>query len=169
MSATIMWIGQAGFILKTEKGALSVDPFCGEAKGNSERIYPPFIKKGSVHVDLVLTTHAHWDHFDPVTYEEYVIPDTIVGPGTCMAALEKSGLAIPGVRLDRGETLERCGFRITATTADHDVDSVGYWFPVMASSSISAETRFLQQKPLCQMSVWRRMWRLSVSMESLAI
>ena len=28
MSATIMWIGQAGFILKTEKGALSVDPFC---------------------------------------------------------------------------------------------------------------------------------------------
>ncbi len=126
MSATIMWIGQAGFILKTEKGALSVDPFCGEAKGNSERIYPPFIKKGSVHVDLVLTTHAHWDHFDPVTYEEYVIPDTIVGPGTCMAALEKSGLAIPGVRLDRGETLERCGFRITATTADHDVDSVGY-------------------------------------------
>ena len=77
-------------------------------------------------MDLVLTTHAHWDHFDPVTYEEYVIPDTIVGPGTCMAALEKSGLAIPGVRLDRGETLERCGFRITATTADHDVDSVGY-------------------------------------------
>ena len=108
-------------------------------------------------MDLVLTTHAHWDHFDPVTYEEYVIPDTIVGPGTCMAALEKSGLAIPGVRLDRGETLERCGFRITATTADHDVDSVGIWFPVTASSSISAETRFFTTKTMCQMSVWRRM------------
>lgn len=126
MRATITWLGQAGFLLKTEKGALSVDPFCGEAKGNSERIYPPFIEKGSVHVDMVLTTHAHWDHFDPVTYAEYVIPDAIVGPGTCMAALEASALAIEGVRLDRGQTLERCGFHIKATPADHDVDSVGY-------------------------------------------
>ncbi len=77
MGATIMWLGQAGFILKTEKGSLSVDPFCGEAKGNSERIYPPFLEKGSVRVDLVLTTHAHWDHFDPETYEDYVIPDAV--------------------------------------------------------------------------------------------
>ena len=126
MNAKLMWIGQAGFILKTGQGSLSVDPFCGAAKGNAERIYPPFLEKGSVHVDLVLTTHAHWDHFDPVTYQEYVIPGAIVGPGTCMSALAASGLSIEGIRLDRGQALDRCGFHITATPADHDVDSVGY-------------------------------------------
>lgn len=126
MGATIMWIGQAGFILKTDAGSLSVDPFCGTAKGNSERIYPPFIEKGSVHVDMVLSTHAHWDHFDPETYADYVIPQTIVGPGTCMKALEKSGLAIEGIQLDRGQKLEKNGFVITAVPADHDIDSVGY-------------------------------------------
>ena len=126
MSATIMWLGQAGFLLKTENGSHAVDPFFGEAKGNSERIYPPFLEKKSVYVDLVLTTHAHWDHFDPVTYEDYVIPKAIVGPGTCMKALAQSGLSIEGIQLDRGQQLDRCGFHVTATTADHDVDSVGY-------------------------------------------
>ena len=126
MSVSIFWLGQAGVILKTEHGSLAVDPFCGSAKGISERLYPPFLPKNSVFVDLVLTTHAHWDHFDPETYRDYVIPKAIVGPGSCMAALERSGLEIPGIRLDRRGTLEQNGFKIRATAADHDLDSVGY-------------------------------------------
>ena len=126
MSATITWLGQAGYILKTADAVIAVDPFCGTAKGNSERIYPNDIEKGSIHADMVLSTHAHWDHFDPDTYRDYVIPKVIVGPGTCMAALEKSGLPIEGIRLDRRGTLDRCGVHLTATFADHDVDSVGY-------------------------------------------
>jgi len=43
-----------------------------------------------------------------------------------MRALEKSGLDIPGIKLDRKEEIERVGFRIKATMADHDVDSVGF-------------------------------------------
>lgn len=124
--ATLTWLGQAGFILDTGKAKIAVDPFCGTAKGNSERIYPNDIEKGAYKVDLVLSTHAHWDHFDPETYTDYVIPQAIVGPGTVMDALAKSGLAIEGIRLDRRGTLERCGVKISATYADHDVDSVGY-------------------------------------------
>lgn len=126
MSATITWLGQAGFILKTNGGTVAIDPFCGTAKGISERMYPNDIEKDSIHVDLVLTTHAHWDHFDADTYRDFVIPKEIAGPGTCMAALEKSGLDIPGTPLNRGGSLDRCGLHITATFADHDVDSVGY-------------------------------------------
>jgi len=126
MNAVIQWLGQAGFILKTDKGTLAVDPFFGEAKRNNQRIYPPHLEGGSVHVDMVLTTHAHWDHFDPITYKEYVIPQVIVGPGTCMKALRDSDLSIEGIQLDRGEVLERCDFRITAVPADHEIDSVGY-------------------------------------------
>jgi len=122
----IQWLGQAGFILRTDNGSLAVDPFCGEAKGNARRIYPPFIEKGSVQVDMVLTTHIHWDHFDPTTYREYVQPKVIVGPGSCMKALRDSGLPIEGIRLDCGDVLERSGFRITAVMADHHIDSVGY-------------------------------------------
>lgn len=126
MSATLTWLGQAGFVLKTDKASIAVDPFCGTAKGNSERNYPNYVEKGQYHVDMVLTTHSHWDHFDPETYTDYVIPQVIVGPGSCMAALEKSGLNIEGIRLDRRQSLDRCGFHITATMADHDADSVGY-------------------------------------------
>ena len=117
MNAVIQWLGQAGFLLKTDKGSLAVDPFFGEAKRNNQRIYPPYLEQGSVHVDMVLTTHAHWDHFDPTAYKEYVIPETIIGPGTCMRALKETDLTIPGIQLDRGEVLERCGFRITAVPA----------------------------------------------------
>jgi L-ascorbate metabolism protein UlaG (beta-lactamase superfamily) len=128
MSATLTWLGQGGFLVQTDKGSLAVDPFFGNALGSSERLYPPSLKDGSVKVDMVLTTHAHWDHFDPATetYREYVIPQLMVGPGSCMEALEQSGLDIPGKRLDRHQTMEGAGFTITATPADHTPDSVGY-------------------------------------------
>jgi len=127
MSAKIRWLGQAGVIVTTDKGSLAVDPFCGSAKGNSERIYPSIIDKNDpVYVDMVLSTHNHWDHFDPETYVDYVIPEVIVGPGTVMAALERSKLEIEGIRLDRRQSIERNGFKITATAAEHDIDSVGY-------------------------------------------
>lgn len=126
MDATLRWIGQSGFILTTGEGSLAVDPFCGKAKGNATRIYPPIIEKGSVRVDMVLTTHVHWDHFDPVTYAEYVLPDAIVGPGSCMKALQATELCVQGIELNCGDTLERCGFHITAASADHHIDSVGY-------------------------------------------
>jgi L-ascorbate metabolism protein UlaG (beta-lactamase superfamily) len=128
MSATLTWLGQGGFLVKTEKGSLAVDPFLGEALGSSERLYPPSLKNGSVHVDMVLTTHAHWDHFDPslATYRDFVIPELMVGPGSCMEALKKSGLDVEGKQLDRRQSMERAGFTITATSADHTPDSVGY-------------------------------------------
>ena len=47
MAATLTWLGQAGFILDTGKATIAVDPFCGTAKGNSERIYPNDIEKGA--------------------------------------------------------------------------------------------------------------------------
>ena len=127
MSITIMWLGQGGYLLKTDKGSLSIDPFCTDAKGICERMYPNFIDKGSVSVDLVLSTHDHWDHFDAETYRDYVIPKTFVGPGSCMKLYKESGLPFEAVELNRGEVLERAGFRITATVADHTADSVGYF------------------------------------------
>jgi len=126
MSGTITWLGQAGFLVKTETGSFAVDPFLGTAKGNSERMYPPFLEKGEVHVDMVLTTHDHWDHFDPETYQDYVIPEVIVGPSSVMRALERCGLPIQGIELNRNRTLERCGFTIKAVFADHTNDSVGF-------------------------------------------
>ena len=126
MSGTIKWLGQAGFIVKTDTGSFTVDPFMVEPPDDSERLYPPYMKEGEEHVDIALSSHEHWDHFSPETYEKYVTPDVIVGPKAVMTALEKSGLKIPGIELNRNQTLERCGFKITATMADHTPDSVGF-------------------------------------------
>lgn len=128
---TFEWIGQAGVIVRTPSAVIAVDPFCGTAKDNSERIYPNDIPKRGVLADAVLSTHAHWDHFDPETYRDYVIPETIVGPTSCIRALEKEELDIPGVRLDIGETTQIKDVKIKAVTASHsDPFSVGFLLEV---------------------------------------
>ncbi|MDR1205340.1 MAG: MBL fold metallo-hydrolase, partial [Peptococcaceae bacterium] len=123
----IIWLGQAGFVLQSGGGALAVDPYCGQPPDGSVRLYDPIVPKGWKEVDIAVSTHDHWDHFDVQTYEEYVIPKAIAGPGSCMKRLRASALkdkteAIP---LDCGDTVDRCGFRLTAVYASHDRDSIG--------------------------------------------
>ena len=126
MDMRVTWLGQAGYLLETSEVVVAIDPFCGSAKGNSVRMYPNDIEKNAYHPDLILTTHAHWDHFDAETYRDYVIPAKIAGPGTCMKALQESGLTVPGELLERGQEMTICDLHIRAVMADHDVDSVGY-------------------------------------------
>ena len=127
MSVKITWIGQAGFILKSSGASISVDPFCGQPKDSSKRLYETDIVKGSVHVDAVVSTHPHWDHFDPETYRDFILPGVIIGPTSCMKALKNSDLAgkVPGLTLNIGESTTVGDMTITATVAEHDADSIG--------------------------------------------
>lgn len=125
MKLEITWLGQGGFILENDNGKMAIDPFCGEAKENTRRLYKPVITAGNVFVDFSISTHAHWDHFDPDTYRNYVIPKAILGPGSCMAALTKSGLETEGISFNAGDHMVISGFKLSALYADHDGDSIG--------------------------------------------
>ena len=80
-AATIWWLGQAGFILKSPHGTtIALDPYLsnsckaiGDQHGfRMDRLVPPPIAAGDlVGVDGYLITHSHQDHLDPETIGPY--------------------------------------------------------------------------------------------------
>lgn len=73
----IHWLGQAGFVLRDDTGAVVViDPYLSDSLAEKyrgrvfphRRLMPAPIGIGSFpRVDLVLVTHGHTDHMDPLT------------------------------------------------------------------------------------------------------
>ena len=74
-SLTVWWLGQTGFVVKSQGGTLIViDPYLsnsakaiGEPLGlNLDRLVPPpLAPRDLVGVDLYAMTHSHGDHLDP--------------------------------------------------------------------------------------------------------
>ena len=75
MDLKMMWIGQAGFIIKTKEGSL-LWIRCG-VHGRSRDCMSGYTK-GETEVDFVISTHSHWDHFDITTYRD--CPKALIGP-----------------------------------------------------------------------------------------
>lgn len=125
----IDWLGQSGFRyhFPTSAGAIRicVDPYLSHAMrggGTRERLTPIVIPATHLHADIVITTHDHIDHFDEITLRPIAEhPQTIfVGPASCREHWLAMDLpAERFLRLDRGESLEIAGARLTATYADH--------------------------------------------------
>jgi L-ascorbate 6-phosphate lactonase len=73
-SARIWWIGQEGFVIKSSRRIIYIDPYLSDyceriTRGQPNEhvlITPPPLKPQDVdHADLVLCTHDHADHIDP--------------------------------------------------------------------------------------------------------
>ena len=115
------WLGQHSFIVRLEKQTLLIDPFLSDLK---ERNVPPlFDPKDAKSVDLVLCTHDHLDHIDPIaisglakeTMAQFIAPK----------AHEKRMLSL-GVNkkrlllLNANESLDLNGLKISAIKAAHE-------------------------------------------------
>jgi L-ascorbate 6-phosphate lactonase len=73
-SLRIWWIGQEGFVIKSSRRIIYIDPYLSDyceriTRGQPNEhvlITPPPLKPQDVdHADLVLCTHDHADHIDP--------------------------------------------------------------------------------------------------------
>lgn len=61
----VWWLGQSSLVLKTAGETIYIDPYLAP---NPRRLVPPAFPPEAVnHADLVLCTHDHSDHIDPVT------------------------------------------------------------------------------------------------------
>ena len=64
----IFWVGQAGFVLKTDDGRLiGIDLYlsdCCERYFGFQRIMPYLLEPHEIVFDALLISHAHYDHFD---------------------------------------------------------------------------------------------------------
>lgn len=64
----LIFLGQAGFVLKAPDGTLmAIDPYlsnCCERYFGFKRLMPQLLLPGQLEFDYVVTSHAHYDHFD---------------------------------------------------------------------------------------------------------
>ncbi len=64
----VFWLGQAGFLFKTDSGQyIAVDLYlsnCCYRYFGFRRLMPTLIEAGDLRLDLLIASHAHYDHFD---------------------------------------------------------------------------------------------------------
>jgi len=130
------WLGGTGFIFKTAaETQVYIDPYLSNIAAdifNLERGFPPPIDPKDAHPDLIIATHTHEDHLDPVALPIIARNSNthFICPGSCKARL--TGWGVLPARIDTitpGETLTFKDVTITATAARHPVDVPGWEVP----------------------------------------
>jgi L-ascorbate metabolism protein UlaG (beta-lactamase superfamily) len=124
-SDSFWWLGQHSFIVKLAGKTLLIDPFLTPM---DERNVPPlFAPADAAGVDLVLCTHDHLDHIDPVAV-------------TGLASKTKAHFVAPKAHRDRMLSLEVPEDRLTVIDADEEALVAG-----LKVTAIKAAHEFFEQ------------------------
>lgn len=134
----IFSVGQAGYIIKSASGQLlAVDLYLSECVERLEghegfkRLLPKILTPFELELDVLITTHPHWDHFDVDT-----VPELMSNPTTQLFAsvdCQKDVLRL-GMKEDRvhyvrpGDDFTAGDFRLHFVNCDHGTgapDAVG--------------------------------------------
>ena len=125
LSAT--WIGHATVLLRLGSVNILTDPVFSKRIGMSvaaktfglARLAPPACKLDDLPpIDIVLLSHAHFDHLDKPTLKHIASDRTVVVTAERTRRLIPSGFA-EVIELPWGETFEHLGIRILALEAAH--------------------------------------------------
>ncbi len=119
-----LWsIGGPGFVLKTARALIYIDPyFGGDAAPDWRRLIPVPIDVNAIRkVDLVVSTHEHGDHADPGTFKP-IMKDTkakVIGPSSSVDLLAGSGISKDKlVAVKAGESYQVGDVKVTAFEAN---------------------------------------------------
>ena len=130
----ITWLTQGGFLLEQEAFRLVVDPYMSDAAERQlgwTRLTPPPLSLDELRPDMVLCTHDHLDHLDPVGLPALLAqyPECgLLGPGSVARLAGELGIEAARIRrIEPGQSLELGPFKVTAVVASHsDPDAVGF-------------------------------------------
>jgi L-ascorbate metabolism protein UlaG (beta-lactamase superfamily) len=115
----VTWIGHASFLIQTEKRAILIDPNWSRWLKIVKRLRHPGLELHELPaIDLVLVTHAHFDHLDKKTLRAIAAHQSIVVPEHVGSLVQ--GLGFQKIEeLQRWESLEYDGIKITLTPSFH--------------------------------------------------
>ncbi|QKJ85543.1 MBL fold metallo-hydrolase [Paramixta manurensis] len=131
----IYWLGQAGFVLRSQQHCVVIDPYLSDYLAHKYRGRPlphrrmmdaPLQPEQLASTTLVLITHHHSDHMDPETLAPLALAApqaTFVAPRASLAlAAERCGKAPQTLcAISAGERVSPSpGMTITATRASHE-------------------------------------------------
>lgn len=121
----LTWLGQGGFLFVSEGFRLAVDPYLSdfvERKQGLTRLTPPPMDAEELSPVVVVCTHDHPDHLDPVLIAHLVerTDCLLAGPGAVQERLRKMGAA-PGriLPLSAGQQSAAGPFQLRALHASH--------------------------------------------------
>ncbi|MHB8510089.1 MAG: MBL fold metallo-hydrolase [Candidatus Dormibacteria bacterium] len=132
-TVAMWWVGQEGWIIRGGGLTLAIDPFLSDF-GHFGRAYlPPLDPRSITSLDLLLGTHNHADHIDPISFPQLldaspqalgVVPAAVIDE---VVAFDVARERLRGLVAD--EILEHGSIRITAIPAVHaDAPEKGYDF-----------------------------------------
>ena len=122
----LYWLGQAGFLLKAATGkTVMVDPYfsnCCERFFGFKRLMAPTLTPTELLPDVLLITHAHYDHLDIDSVP--VLMATGQTQLWCARDVQEEAekLGLPAERITymgRGDTQANDWLTVTAVTCDH--------------------------------------------------
>ena len=128
----VIWIGQAGFLLKTAAGrTILIDPYLTdsvyrlfqqeEGLGYKRISVPPF-KPHEIIPDYLLISHEHPDHLDLDTIPAYAQQRNllVLTNESCGGQLRAAGFSAEQVRIiDKGDEVSCGEFTVKAVDCDH--------------------------------------------------
>ena len=142
-SLIVWWLGQSGFLIKSQAGQLLIDPYLSEHLTRKyEATDRPHIRMTRAplrggdlrNVDLVICSHKHSDHLDPGTVPDLLATSTqaiVAVPAAIRDHAIAMGLPaerVVGLQPTTHASLDHAGFHIRAIPSAHeglDTDEFG--------------------------------------------
>jgi len=124
---TIRFLGQSGYIIKTEKTEIIIDPYLSDSVNRvagRPRTLPIPINPQNISCEAVICTHNHLDHLDPDTVEQINDEQFFITTNEGKTVLKQLGKDNV-VSLNVGESFVVGDVEITAVFADHTVEAFG--------------------------------------------
>lgn len=134
----IFSLGQAGYIVKSASGQLlAVDPYLSECVERLEghegfkRLLPKILLPFELELDVLITTHPHWDHFDVDSVPELMSNSTtkLFASVDCSKDITRLGMKEDRVQyVAPGDSCQAGDFLLHFVNCDHGTgapDAVG--------------------------------------------
>jgi L-ascorbate metabolism protein UlaG (beta-lactamase superfamily) len=118
-AVALTWIGHASFLLQAGGLNVLIDPIWGNwVKGIKRMRHPGIELRDLPRIDLVLVTHAHFDHLDRKTLREVASDQPIVVPFEVGNLVHDLGFGVVQ-ELGYWETFQHGPVKVTLTPCSH--------------------------------------------------
>lgn len=123
----IKWIGQSGYVIKTEQTEIIIDPYLSDIVNRvagRERLVEAPIKPAEIRADAVICTHNHLDHLDTDAIAQ--MDKTLLYITTDEGEAVLRGMGCTRVEtLREGDSIQIGEMKITGVAACHTVEAFG--------------------------------------------
>lgn len=123
----IVWIGQGGYVIKSNNTEIIVDPYLSDIVGllhGRPRLYPAPFSAESITADAVICTHDHLDHLDPEAIEKMRDEQFFIVTNEGAKHLEELGKKNYRAATE-GDVITIGDFEITIVYANHTCEAFG--------------------------------------------